>query len=253
MRKFNRLLDIYNKLFGAFGPQSWWPARTPFEVMIGAILTQNTNWGNVERAIENLRTADVLTPQRFNVTTLLRLKRLIRCSGFYNQKARRLKAFVCYLIERYRGDIRRMRREDVRKLREELQSLDGIGPETADSILLYALGKPVFVIDAYTRRAFSRYGFLSETHGYDDWQRLFMDNLPADVELFNEYHALIVRLAKTYCRKRPNCTECPLLTIGKPKTQYGHSENGPGVGGKRRNRPIHSGLLRSKSTEPCSQ
>lgn len=200
----------FHKLYNYFGPQHWWPAKTPFEVMIGAILTQNTNWGNVERAIANLRAAEVLTPQRIYSTTLQRLRRLIRPAGFYNQKARRLKAFSRFLIDRYGESIAKMRREETTKLRGELLALDGIGPETADSILLYALGKPVFVIDAYTRRVFSRHGFLSEKHGYSDWQEFFEGSLPRDVSLYNEYHALIVKLAKTFCRKRPNCDECPL-------------------------------------------
>jgi endonuclease-3 related protein len=210
MRKTISLLDIYGRLFSAFGPQFWWPARTPFEVMVGAILTQNTNWGNVEKAIANLKTEDVLTPRRINDITLLRLSRLIRPSGFYNQKARRLKAFSRFLIDRYGGSIAKLRREETAKLREELLALDGIGPETADSILLYALGKPAFVVDAYTRRIFSRHGFLSEKRGYEDWQKLFTDNLPRDVSLYNEYHALIVRLAKTFCRVKPVCGGCPL-------------------------------------------
>lgn len=209
MRKPKSLLKIYDRLFEAFGPQHWWPARTPFEVMIGAILTQNTNWGNVEKAVANLRAADVLTPQRINVTTLIRLRRLIRPSGFYNQKAARLKAFSRFLLDRYGGSVAKLRREETAKLRRDLLALDGIGPETADSILLYALGKPVFVIDAYTKRVFSRHGFLSEKDGYSDWQGLFEKGLPRDARLYNEYHALIVRLAKTYCRKRPMCDECP--------------------------------------------
>lgn len=210
MPKPNQLLKIHLELHEAFGPQHWWPARTPFEVMVGAILTQNTNWGNVERAIGNLRAADVLTPQRINATTFLRLTRLIRSSGFYNQKAGRLKAFSRFLVDRYGGSIARLRSEETAKIRTELLALDGIGPETADSILLYALGKPVFVIDAYTRRVFSRHGFLSEKHGYGDWQGLFEENLPRDPKLYNEYHALIVKLAKTFCRKQPMCDECPL-------------------------------------------
>lgn len=241
MPKSNRLLGIFHKLGDAYGSQHWWPARTPFEVMVGAILTQNTNWGNVERAIANLRAADVLTPQRINVTTLIRLRRLIRPSGFYNQKARRLKAFSRFLVDRYGGSIAKMRREETAKLRGELLALDGIGPETADSILLYALGKPSFVIDAYTRRVFSRHGYLSEKHGYHEWQRLFADNLPRDVKLHNEYHALIVKLAKTHCRKRPECGGCPLKGVKAPRCHSGDGHKGQGG---RRNRPICPGSLR---------
>lgn len=244
MRKTISLLDIYGRLFSAFGPQFWWPARTPFEVMVGAILTQNTNWGNVERAIANLRTENVLTPQRINVTTLLRLKRLIRSAGFYNQKARRLKSFSRFLIDRYGGRVGKMRSDEFGKLRGELLALDGIGPETADSILLYALGKPAFVVDAYTRRVFSRHGFLSAKHGYEDWQKLFTDNLPRDTKVYNEYHALIVRLAKTHCRVRPDCAGCPLKGAKAPQ---GHSENGPKGRGGRRNRLISPGSLHFES------
>lgn len=213
MRKPKPLLKIYDRLYDAFGPQHWWPARTPFEVMVGAILTQNTNWGNVEKAVANLRSADSLKPERIARMPLRRLRCLIRSSGFYNQKAARLKAFSRFLLDRYGGDVRKVRRGDVREVRRELLALDGIGPETADSMLLYALGKPSFVVDAYTKRVFSRHGFLSDRHGYSDWQGLFEENLPRDVKLYNEYHALIVRLAKAYCRKSPKCSECPLADL----------------------------------------
>lgn len=178
-------------------------------MMVGAILTQNTNWGNVEKAIANLRAADVLTPQGINDTMLLRLKRLIRPSGFYNQKAARLKAFSRFLINRYGGSIAKMQKEETAILRKELLELKGVGPETADSILLYALNRPVFVIDAYTRRIFSRHRFLSPDSGYQEWQSLFMDNLPRRAVLYNEYHALIVKLAKDHCRPQPICHGCP--------------------------------------------
>ncbi len=241
MRKPKSLLDIYRKLFDAFGPQHWWPARTPFEVMVGAILTQNTNWGNVERAVAKLGAANALTAERIARMPLKRLRGLIRSSGFYNQKARRLKAFSRFLLDGYGGSIARMRREEAAKLRQGLLALEGIGPETADSILLYALDRPVFVVDAYTKRVFSRHGFLSEKQRYSDWQGLFEGNLPRDAKLYNEYHALIVRLAKTYCRKRPDCAGCPLEGAKAPP---GHSKDGSRGQGGRRIRPSKPGWLR---------
>ncbi len=220
----SEILEIYQRLYQNFGPQHWWPARTRFEVMVGAILTQNTNWGNVERSISKLRAANALTPERIARMPLRRLKVLIHSSGFYNQKAAKLKAFSRFLFDRYGGSVAKMRGKETAKLREELLALNGIGPETADSILLYALDKPIFVIDAYTRRVFSRHGFLSERHGYDQWQRLFMDNLPREAAVYNEYHALIVHLAKSRCRRRPDCRGCPLEGVKAPP---GHREGGP--------------------------
>ncbi len=244
MRKPKSLLRIYHRLFDAFGPQHWWPARTSFEVMVGAILTQNTNWGNVERAITSLRAADALKPERISQIPLKRLRSLIRSSGFFNQKAARLKAFSRFLVDRYGGRVGKLRREETAKLRGELLALDGIGPETADSMLLYALGKPVFVIDAYTRRVFSRHGYLSEKHGYADWQGLFEENLPRDARLYNEYHALIVKLAKEHCRKRPECGGCPLKGAKAPRGHYEARSKGQGG---RRDRLKSTGSLRPQS------
>lgn len=207
-----QLLDIYNALHSHYGPQHWWPGETPFEVMVGAILTQNTNWGNVERAIANLKDADKLSPEAINYVPEAELAELIRPSGYYNIKAKRLKAFVRYFVERYEGSIGRMKREDCAKLRREVLAVNGIGPETADSILLYALDCPTFVVDAYTKRIFSRHGFFPETADYHEVQQFFMEGLPKDARLYNEYHALIVKLAKDRCiKKAGKCELCVLV------------------------------------------
>ncbi|MFA5629403.1 MAG: endonuclease III domain-containing protein [Dehalococcoidales bacterium] len=205
--------NIYDKLLAAYGPQNWWPAETPFEVMIGAVLTQSTAWSNVEKAIGNLKNADALSLQAIKEMSFPELAELIRPSGYYNAKARKLKALIYWLDENYSGDILQMRKADTNRLREDLLAVYGVGPETADSILLYALEKPVFVVDSYTKRIFSRIGLIDEECGYNDCQRLFTANLAADAVLFNEYHALIVKLAKEACNKKPVCTDCCLLQI----------------------------------------
>jgi len=206
-----RLGRIYQKLYSSFGHQHWWPAKSPFEVMVGAILTQNTNWANVEKAIRNLKKHRVLFPKGLYGLTEKQLAELIRPAGYYNVKARRLREFLTFLFREYHGSVRKMFSVDARRLRQQLLCVNGIGPETADSILLYALKKPVFVIDAYTRRIFSRHKFVSEGAGYDELQNLFMDYLKTDTKLFNEYHALIVRLGKGFCLKnKPRCAVCPL-------------------------------------------
>jgi endonuclease III related protein len=206
-----KLKSIYQKLYSFFGPQNWWPAKTPFEVMVGAILTQNTNWGNVEKAIVNLKKHNLLNPRRLRGLTHKELSRLIMPAGYYNVKAKRLKNFLKFLFDFYKGDINKMSVVDTAVLRSQLLSVNGIGPETADSILLYALHKAVFVVDTYTKRIISRHGFIKEDAGYADVQRLFMDNLKQQEKLFNEYHALLVKLAKDFCRKsKPKCDSCPL-------------------------------------------
>ncbi|MRR09431.1 endonuclease III domain-containing protein [bacterium] len=210
MRATADLTGIYRILLKRFGPQHWWPGDTPFEVMAGAILTQNTNWRNVERAIANLKGAGLLEPRRIGSATNARLPELVRPSGFFNQKAAYLREYCRYYVATYGADVERMRAVSTKRLREELLSLRGIGPETADSILLYALGKPVFVIDAYTRRVFSRHGVLDGRAPYRELQGRFMSRLPRSARLYNEYHALIVRLAKEHCRKTPICAGCPL-------------------------------------------
>lgn len=205
-----RLRTIYQAMLKALGPQGWWPGRTRFEVIVGAILTQNTSWGNVARAIENLRGAGALTPQALATIPPARLARLIRSSGYYNVKAGRVKRFLSFLGERYGLNVSRMLARRPSSLRKELLAVPGIGPETADSILLYAGGVPIFVVDAYTRRILSRHGLIAPDASYDEMQALFMGALPPDAALYNEYHALLVAAGKEYCRPVPRCAGCPL-------------------------------------------
>lgn len=209
----SRLQEIYDTLYTAFGPQHWWPGETPFEVLIGAVLTQNTAWTNVERAIANLKAADALSLDGLAALDTVILAELIRPSGYYNQKAARLQGLIRYITDNH-GDLDAFFDQDTESLREELLSLKGIGPETADSIALYAAGKPTFVVDAYTHRIFSRHNLIAEEAGYHEIREMFMDGLPEDVPLYNEYHALIVRLGKEYCKKsKPRCEQCPLQGI----------------------------------------
>jgi endonuclease III related protein len=202
-------MEVFDLLLERFGPLHWWPADTPFEVCVGAILTQNTNWLNVEKAIANLKRAGVLSLEALREIDQEKLAELIRPSGFFNIKSARLKHFIGWLVPRY-GSLEGMFAGDWRLLREELLAVRGIGRETCDSILLYAGEKPSFVVDAYTRRLFSRLGLVRETAGYEEVRSLFMDLLPADSELFNEYHALIVEQCKRHCKKKPLCAGCPL-------------------------------------------
>ncbi len=205
------LRSIYKKLYAYFGPQHWWPADTPFEVMAGAVLTQNTNWGNVEQAVGNLKKNRLLSLSGLRGVSRSRLASLIRPAGYYNIKAQRLKNLVDFFVKRYRGNIRGTFSADTRLLREQLLSVNGIGPETADSILLYALGRPVFVVDAYTRRIMFRHGMAGADADYTTVQDLFTRALKPDARLFNEYHALLVRLGKEFCLKnKPKCEKCPL-------------------------------------------
>lgn len=206
----NKLLAIYHTLLNFFGEQGWWPADTAFEVMVGAVLTQNTSWRNVERAIENLKTEGLLTPLGLWEIEEARLAALIRPAGYYNIKTKRLKSLMEFLDREYGGDLARMFSEPLVPLREKILAVHGIGPETADSILLYAGEKPIFVIDAYTKRILSRHRMITDGASYGDIQNLFMQSLPPDVTLYKEYHALLVRLAKTFCKTTPHCIECPL-------------------------------------------
>lgn len=207
------LLHIFRLLLERYGPLHWWPAETPFEVCVGAILTQNTNWLNVEKALANLKGEGVLTVAGLWELPVERLAELIRPAGFFRVKSQRLKDFLGYLVDRYQGSLDLMFAGDWRALRDELLAVRGIGRETCDSILLYAGGKPSFVVDAYTRRLFSRLGLLSEKDDYETVRSFFMDVLPHDSELFNEYHALIVEHCKRYCRKKPVCEGCPLKEL----------------------------------------
>ncbi len=207
------LSGIYRRLFERFGPQHWWPGETPFEVVVGAILTQNTNWANVEKAIRNLKEAGVLSPQGLRRIPEGRLAALIRPSGYFRVKAGRLKAFITFLHEICGGRLERLASIETGELRRRLLDVRGIGPETADSILLYGLDRPVFVVDAYTRRILYRHGIVPAEADYHEVQGIFQRALPGDLRLFNEYHALIVRLGKTYCRPRPDCGGCPLKAV----------------------------------------
>ena len=213
MRKTKALLQIYQKMFDALGPRHWWPGETPFEVIIGAILTQNTNWSNVEKAIKNLKTAGKLSPEGIYALSVTELAKLIRPSGFFNVKAKRVKAFISWLFSRYEGNLSKMFAQDLQSLRSELLSVKGIGPETADSILLYAGNMPTFVVDAYTHRIFSRHELIPEESTYDEMKSFFEENLPEDVQLFNEYHALLVNIGKTFCKTKKVCEPCPLKDI----------------------------------------
>lgn len=207
----NKVVNIYKKLYSAFGPQNWWPADTPFEVMIGAILTQNTSWQNVEKAIANLKERKALNFSKMFGMKESVLSRLIRPAGYYNIKSRRIKNFLKFIMLRYKGELKNMARTDTRTLRSELLSVNGIGPETADSILLYAFNRPVFVVDAYTRRISSRHKMTGESDEYERVQEFFTKHLPEDTGLFNEYHALLVKLAKEHCKKtKPECPRCPI-------------------------------------------
>jgi len=211
-KKISRsLLTIYDLLYRRFGPRHWWPGNTRIEIIIGAILTQNTAWGNVEKAIKNLKKAKVLSVNKLRGISEKRLAGLIRPSGYYNVKANRVKNFLEFLNNRYKGSIDRMFKADLYKLRENLLAVKGIGRETADSIILYAGNKPIFVVDAYTKRLLSRHGFIGKEAKYREMQSLFMNNLPEDARLFNEFHALIVELGKSICKsKQPLCSICPI-------------------------------------------
>jgi endonuclease III related protein len=211
-----RLMEIFRLLLERHGPRHWWPAETPFEVCVGAILTQNTNWGNVEKAIANLKGEGLLSPEALHEVGEERLAQVIRPAGFFNVKSARLKGFVEWLRERHGGSLERMFAGDWRELRKELLAVHGIGPETGDSILLYAGQKPTFVVDAYTKRIFSRLGLIDPSASYEEVRAFFMERLPADVSLFNEFHALIVEHAKTCCRTKPRCAGCPLCSTSSP-------------------------------------
>lgn len=213
MDRGKRLLRIGEALERFFGDLHWWPGETPFEVAVGAILTQNTNWANVEKAIGQLKAQGVLEPRALYGLDDETLANLIRPSGYFRVKTKRLKAFLEVLCGDFGGDLERMLAGDIQQARQRLLGIAGIGEETADSMLLYAGGRPVFVIDAYTRRILARHGIIEGKPSYGELQRLFMACLPHDAGLYNRYHALIVETGKRYCRKEPRCDECPLRRI----------------------------------------
>jgi len=208
------LTEVYQRLIEALGPQHWWPGESPFEVIVGAVLVQNTSWKNVERAIDNLRQSDLLDPHALADVRPEELEELIRPAGYYRIKARRLRSLLEFLVERYDGSLEQMFATGLPTLREELLGVHGVGPETADSILLYAGELPIFVVDAYTHRVLSRHGWIGFDAGYHEIQDHFHGSLPQDVALYNEFHALLVRIGNRYCRKsRPKCDECPLVEL----------------------------------------
>ncbi|MBN1392098.1 MAG: endonuclease III domain-containing protein [Sedimentisphaerales bacterium] len=205
-----QLTEIYQLLFERFGPQHWWPGETPFEIITGAILTQNTSWANVEKAIANLNSANLLTAEKLYHLDTSQLAELIRPAGYYNIKASRLKSFLTWLFQNYDGRLENLEQLDTEQFRAELLAVKGVGRETADSILLYAFDRPVFVVDAYTARVAVRHGLIEPEADYEQLRDLFQSNLPQDVQLFNEFHALLVRLGKDFCRPKAQCPACPL-------------------------------------------
>ena len=202
--------QVYEQLLSAFGPQGWWPADTPFEVMVGAILTQNTAWTNVERALERLKGSGRFTPDGLLRLSDGEMAEMVRPSGAFRLKTRRLKAYLAIFVGCYGGEVDRMKARPMPALRAQLLEVHGVGPETADCILLYALDKPSFVVDAYTRRVFGRLGLVDTRADYHEVQARFTDRLSPDVGLYQEYHALIVALGKGFCRPKPRCERCPL-------------------------------------------
>ena len=207
------LLNIYHQLMARYGPQNWWPAQESFEVIVGAILTQSAAWGNVEKAMANLKSAGALSPAALRRLPSSELARIIHPCGYYNAKTLKLKSFAYWLGNHYADSLNQLFAADIYCLRQQLLSINGIGQETADSIILYAANKPIFVIDAYTRRIINRIGLAPNNNSYIAYQSLFMDNLPTDTQLFNEYHGLLVCLAKNACRSRPLCQQCCLNDI----------------------------------------
>ena len=207
----SKLLDIYDRLYSHLGPSHWWPGDSPLEVMVGAILVQNTSWSNVERAIGRLKSEGALSASFLHQVDEMVLSEWIRPAGYFRIKAGRLKNFFDFYIREYQGQTKKIKDQPLESLRPQLLSVKGIGPETADSILLYALGMPTFIVDAYTHRIFSRHQLIDEDIGYEELRAYFMDRLPSDPQLYNEYHALLVRLGKEFCKKKnPRCEECPL-------------------------------------------
>ena len=207
------LRKIYDRLFQEFGLQKWWPGDTKIEIIVGAILTQNTNWGNVEKALQNLKNADVLNVKSLKEISHSKLATYIRPSGYFNVKSKRLKNFISFLYQEFDGSLRKMNNEDVHSLRIKLLDVKGVGPETADSILLYAFNKKTFVIDAYTKRMLYRHNLAARDVSYADMQKYFTEYFKGSVQENNEYHALIVQLGKEFCKPKPLCEKCPLQRI----------------------------------------
>ena len=214
-RKQKNLIAVYEKLESYYGNQNWWPADSAFEVIIGTILAQNVSWNNASNAIKNLKKASLLDPKKIYDADLQEIAVQIRPSRFYNQKARKIKNFIEFFFEEYNGNISDMSNEEMYVLRKKLLKIQGIGEETVDSIILYACDKPIFVVDAYTKRIFSRYGFFEKNKTYCQIQEFLMMNLPIDRDLFNDFHAQIDCLGNSICKNRPNCELCPIKCISK--------------------------------------
>jgi len=212
------LRKYFDALQAHYGAPQWWPGDSPFEIMVGAILTQNTAWKNVEKAIRNLKTYELLDARKIHELDQDTLALAIKPAGTYNLKAARLKGFVAWFLERFDGDVERMKQASPDRLREQLLEVKGIGPETADAILLYALDMPVFVVDAYTYRVLTRHELALDEATYEDMKEYFERNLPRDAKLFSDFHALIVSVGKDFCRPKARCEECPL----KPYLPQGH-------------------------------
>lgn len=205
------LQEAYERLLTAFGPQQWWPGDSPFEIMVGAVLVQNTAWRNVERAIENLRDANLMDPHALYAVAPAELAEMIRPAGYYQVKTKRLRNLLKFVTEEFDGSLDAMFATSLSTLREQLLSIHGIGPETADAILLYAGGLPTFVVDTYTHRVLARHGWIGYDADYHEIKDLFESTLPQDAQLFNEYHALLVRVGKEHCKRTgPKCDTCPL-------------------------------------------
>jgi endonuclease-3 related protein len=209
------LMEIYDLLFTAFGPQNWWPAENDLEMMIGAILTQNTSWSNVEKAIQSLKEKDLVSIKGLGDIPTPILAEYIRPAGYYNLKARRLKNLISLIEDKHDGDLNSLFSLPTETIRRELLSVRGIGLETADSMILYGAQRPLFVVDTYTHRILSRHGLIEQEAGYFEVQMLFMDTLPHDVEIFKEFHALLVKTGKGFCRRKPLCPGCPLERINR--------------------------------------
>lgn len=211
MSTADTLHQMYERMLAQLGPQHWWPAETPFEVMVGAMLTQNTNWKNVERAIDNLKRAGLMSLPALAELPVALLAEYIRPAGYYNIKAGRLKNLLNHIVDHHSADLHDFLSQPLVNFREQLLAIKGIGRETADSILLYAAELPIFVVDAYTHRILLRHNLIDEDCGYEMIQELFMEHLPCEVPLYNEFHALLVKVGNLYCKKKnPDCAACPL-------------------------------------------
>jgi endonuclease-3 related protein len=208
--------QVYQRLFDAYGPQHWWPGESPFEVIVGAVLVQNTAWKNVQRAIENLCDAELLDPKVLYEVPPEELQELIRPAGYFRMKTARLRNLLAYIVNEHGGSLESMFALDLETLREDLLAVNGVGPETADSILLYAADKPIFVVDTYTNRVLKRHGWIEYEADYHAVQDHFHASIERDTALYNEFHALLVRVGHIHCRKKPKCDECPLVDLLPP-------------------------------------